>query len=431
MTPFVPRHRSFRHWLPGLALALAGCVASYLLWQQQTSSMQAVAQARFAQETRLFADALQRRMESHADLLQGMRGLFTVNTQLRRADFEHAASELSLAHSHPGVKNINFTRHVAGAARQAFEAHARSDAHMDGSLPKDFAIHPGQQQPNYYVVDFLWPQQGNAGVPGLEIHSVPAALEALLRARDTGAMTTSAPFELTGPYADRTGIMMRLPVFAAAPGAGQAGRFLGAVGVSVRVADVVQSLRGQGQLQNLSVNISDIGLAGAVPPVPGATLFQSTAEPAVGGLVRTQDVLVGGRRWLLDFRPTASFLSSQEQRLPGLLALGGLLITALLAVTVNMLVLRRARALRDVQQVGAALVDSEARFSAVFHQAAVGMAQVDTKTGGLLRVNQKFCDLVGYAKPELQQLHFQDITVAEDLFTRQLRVDGGVLDLRV
>ncbi|HQQ69731.1 MAG TPA: EAL domain-containing protein, partial [Alicycliphilus sp.] len=185
--------------------------------------------------------------------------------------------------------------------------------------------------------------------------------------------------------------------------------------MSVRIADVVQSLRGQGQLLNLAVNISDIGLAGAVPPTPGAALFNSTAGPAVDGMVRTQDVLVGGRRWLLEFRPMASFLSSQEQRLPGLLALGGLLITALLAVTVNMLVLRRAWALQDVRQVGAALVDSEARFSAVFHQAAVGMAQVDINTGGLLRVNQKLCDLLGYTEPELQQLHFQDITVAEDL----------------
>ena len=69
------RRRLLGHWLPGLALALAGCAASYALWLQQTASMQSIAQARFAQETRLFADALQRRMESHAELLQGMRGL--------------------------------------------------------------------------------------------------------------------------------------------------------------------------------------------------------------------------------------------------------------------------------------------------------------------------------------------------------------------
>ena len=89
------RRRLLGHWLPGLALALAGCAASYALWLQQTASMQSIAQARFAQETRLFADALQRRMESHAELLQGMRGLLTVNPELRRSEFERVASDLA------------------------------------------------------------------------------------------------------------------------------------------------------------------------------------------------------------------------------------------------------------------------------------------------------------------------------------------------
>lgn len=307
------RRRQFWHWLPGLALALAGCGASYALWQQQQSSMRAIAQTRFTQETRLFAAALQRRMESHADVLQGVRGLLTVNPDLRRSEFERVASDLSLQHSHPGVKNINFTRYVAGHERQAFEARARSDAHMDGRLPAGFAIHPAQEQAEYYVVDFLWPQAGNARVPGLEIHSAPAALEALLRARDTGVLTASAPFELLDSDAGRIGIMIRLPVFTTAtPQDGHAPRFLGAVGVSVHIDDVVRAMRSQGQMQNLAVTISDVGLAGAVPPTPAQALFATTSPPALDGMVRTQDLLIGGRRWLLAFQPTGSFLSSQE-----------------------------------------------------------------------------------------------------------------------
>jgi len=146
--------RSFPwHWLPGAAVALAGCAASYALYHQQQSSMQAIARVRFEQEARLFAETLQRRMESHADLLQGMRGLLTVNPQLRRADFERVARELDLQHYHPGVKNINFTRYVPGPRRAAFEEQARSDPHLDGDLPRDFAIHPQAVLPDYFVVD--------------------------------------------------------------------------------------------------------------------------------------------------------------------------------------------------------------------------------------------------------------------------------------
>ncbi|MBS0468364.1 MAG: EAL domain-containing protein [Proteobacteria bacterium] len=413
MTSTIPIRQLLALWLPGLALAVAGCVTSFALWQQQRLSMQAIAQARFAQETGLFANALQRHMASYADVLQGMRGLLAVNPQLRRSEFERVASELSLATTHPGVKNINFTRHVAGGQRPAFEARARGDPHLDGSLPKDFALHPGQERPEYYVVDFLWPQAGNEDVLGMEIHSVPAALDALLRTRDSGQLVASGPFALNGAGDDRAGIMIRLPVFETpAPGQGQDARFLGAVGVSLRIADVVQALRSQGQMQNLAVSIADIGLAGAATPAPAAALFQSKADTPAADMLRTQELLVGGRRWLLEFRPTASLLSPQEQRLPGLLALGGVLITALLSITVTLLMLRRAR---DARQADAALSDSEARFSAVFHQAAVGMVQVEPDTGRVLRANQKFCDLLGYTEQELQQLSFHDVTVAEDL----------------
>lgn len=403
-------------WLPGLVMALVGCVASYALWDQLRASTLAIAQARFDQEARLFAEALQRRMESHADLLQGMRGLLTVNPQLRRADFERVASELALSYNHPGVKNINFTRYVPGPQRSAFEARARSDAHMDGRLPQDFAIRPAQELPDYFVVDFVWPQAGNMGVQGLDIHSQPANLEAMYRARDTGALVASAPFDLYQEREHRAGIIIRVPVFApSVPGRLEAPRFLGAVGVSLRVHDVVQALRDEGHMEGLSLTMSDSGPAGANAPVPAYPLLTATQAPAYADMVRLQDVHVGGRNWRLELRPTTSFLSSQEARLPWLLGSAVLLVTALLTALVCLLVLRRAQALDHVKEAGTALRESEERFRTVFTQAAVGMAQTESRTGRLVRANQKLCDLLGYTEEELQQMRFQDFSEPEDL----------------
>ena len=57
---------------------------------------------------------------------------------------------------------------------------------------------------------------------------------------------------------------------------------------------------------------------------------------------------------------------------------------------------------------------SERRFRATFEQAAVGIAHVAVD-GKWLRVNQKLCDIVGYAREELLQLTFADITHPRDL----------------
>ena len=406
--------RSLWHWLPSLAMALAGCLACYALWQQQRASMMAIAQARFEQQARSFAEALQRRMASHVDLLHGIRGLLTVNPELRRAEFERVVSQLELSRYHPSVKNVNFTRYVPGSQREAFEARARADAHLDGSLPVDFAIHPPVQRPEYFVVDFLWPQDGNMGVQGLDIHSQPPNLEAMYRARDTGALVASAPFDLHQEKEHRAGIIIRVPVFAPEAGANTAPRFLGAVGVSLRVHDILQTLRSEGYLDGLALNMADVGPAGAAPG-QAYPLATSDVAPWYPGMRREYDMQVGGRRWHLEFVPSTSFLSPYETRLPGVLAAGGLLVTALLTALVALLVLRRAQALDHVKVADSALRHSEERFRAVFTQVAVGMAQIESQTGRIVRVNRKFCDILGYEAPELQQMSLQAFGHPDDL----------------
>jgi PAS domain S-box-containing protein len=60
------------------------------------------------------------------------------------------------------------------------------------------------------------------------------------------------------------------------------------------------------------------------------------------------------------------------------------------------------------------LRESEERFRAMFEQAAVGIAQV-APDGRWLRVNQRWCDILGYTREELLARSFQDITHPEDV----------------
>jgi len=53
-------------------------------------------------------------------------------------------------------------------------------------------------------------------------------------------------------------------------------------------------------------------------------------------------------------------------------------------------------------------------FELTFEKAAIGIAHVDTN-GKWIRVNQHLCNFLGYAREELFQLTFQDITHKEDL----------------
>src|SRR5262249_60600739 len=53
-------------------------------------------------------------------------------------------------------------------------------------------------------------------------------------------------------------------------------------------------------------------------------------------------------------------------------------------------------------------------FGPIFELAGIGQAQVDPKTKRILRVNPRFCEMIGYSAEELLTMTLLDITHPED-----------------
>ncbi|MBS1214738.1 MAG: domain S-box [Proteobacteria bacterium] len=62
-----------------------------------------------------------------------------------------------------------------------------------------------------------------------------------------------------------------------------------------------------------------------------------------------------------------------------------------------------------------ALRESEQRFRALFEQAGVGVAQVDTKSGRYVRINRRYCEILGHSAEETQRMTFYDVIHPDDL----------------
>jgi len=69
---------------------------------------------------------------------------------------------------------------------------------------------------------------------------------------------------------------------------------------------------------------------------------------------------------------------------------------------------------QSIRDLEARLRKSEERFRATFEQAAVGITHVSPE-GRFLRINDKFCDIVGYTRDEMLARTFQDITHPDDI----------------
>src|SRR5262245_62084012 len=68
----------------------------------------------------------------------------------------------------------------------------------------------------------------------------------------------------------------------------------------------------------------------------------------------------------------------------------------------------------DARNRAETLRTSEDEFRANFELAGIGQAQADPKTGQLLRVNPRLCEMLGYSADELLTMTFLDITHPDD-----------------
>jgi len=73
---------------------------------------------------------------------------------------------------------------------------------------------------------------------------------------------------------------------------------------------------------------------------------------------------------------------------------------------------------------------SEEQFRAIFEQAAIGVSLIETKTGKFIKINDKYCDIIGYSTEEMTKSTFMDIThpddIQADLDNMKKLIDGEI-----
>lgn len=395
-----------------MTVLLAGVCISAVLALMQQRQLERLDGQRRVQQAHAATQALQARLGAYANVVQHVANRLASSPAMGQDAFARMARSLGVQ-ALPGMQAMVFTRALPGSA-----AMERWETPSDASnLSPDVRRH--------FVIDYLWPVEGNETIAGLDMHGRPGLLPSMVRARDTAAVVVSAPFAFKQPGEHVTGILVRAPVFAPLPPSHegrQAGPrpFLGTVDVSIRVHGLIEELHARGLLQRLALAVRDEGLAASPPGQEVQPLYLGAALPeaapddmAQGPLEQT--LQAQDRLWRLQFMPRGSLLSWTERAQPLLLFALGLLLSGGLAALAMAWWRRRHSGWAQLRASSRSLRESDARVQALFEQAAVGVVQIEAASGTVLHVNRRYCEITGHEARELCQRHVLMLLQSEEV----------------
>ena len=434
-----------RHWIAPQWIVLGiGILASLLLFAVIRDAVENVARLRFERQASDASAVIENRLHFYADILYGLRALFTSQGPVSRLQFHNFIESLDLKNRYPGIDSLNYAAYVPASEKNRFEDTVRRDTSLDPRGYPQFAIKPPGVRSEYFVVVYLEPLAGYDFAFGLDLGSNPSAanpgalVTALHSGRDHGKLIASGQPLRIKPAKDSVYLAMRLAVYRSGMPIDTIEQrrkaYLGSVGAGFNIANLMRGVLDAQMLQYMRFRVHDTGAADA-PPASNAlgnkVLVFDSSELRRGSPEQTENenssaafahvlpVEIAGRVWEFEFSARKdSIIGRVDALLPWMILAGGLLSSVLLCGMFYSLASSRRRAVEIANEITKDLRESEKELRASAEQLqALSRRLVDVQESERRQFSRELHDRVGQ--------NLTALSISLDILKTQLAGNGN------
>ncbi|MFC7513565.1 CHASE domain-containing protein [Herbaspirillum sp. GCM10030257] len=382
---------------------LLGLLTTIGLWRNAQNDARSALQTEFDFQVRQTSRHIEERMATYEQVQRGVQAFLLGSPDIRREDFRLYVESLRLQDTYPGIQGIAISKIVHSADRQAHEESVRKEGFPD------YKIFPVSERAIYSSITHIEPFSGlNLRALGFDMLTDPIRREAMERARDTGQAAASGKVKLIQENGkdEQPGLVMYFPVYRrGAPTLTVADRrasLFAWIGAPFRMNDLMEGLGGE-RSSDIILAIYDGN------EVSERSKLYYSLENASAPTLRYQPsffhterrILVGGRPWTLEIRSSPSFEKRLGSAMPTIIALGGVLTSAMLSALVWALASGRRRALSLANDMTHHLSESEFRWKYALEGAGDGVWDMNTETGEMM-YSKRWKEMLGYADTDIR-----------------------------
>jgi len=246
--------------------------------------------------------------------LEQLERSFSRPTALSPDDFKHLAK--NLLQRFPTIQAVKWAPRIDSAHRTEFEEAQQADfsgfeiREVDSSGQRIRAA----ERDKYYPVTFVEPLKGNEHIVGFDLFSEGGRRKAVEGAIDTGKVTATPPIRLVQEGGNQPGILL---IFAVHDGFNGPG----VVSVALRMGTFITGI---------AAPVGSILKVRLIDAEQEKTLYSSFPDSEDGASFYRDTFAFGGRRYVVESVPTASYLNQHRKWQSGVVLVTGVISTGLL-----------------------------------------------------------------------------------------------------
>jgi signal transduction histidine kinase len=320
--------------LASLLLLLLPLGLTFYAWKVATENDYQRGQSKFQAIALESEKALQNRITSYGNALLGAAGFMQGSERVSRAEWRTYVETIQVRDNFHGLHGLGW---IAPVAKPDLEAYVRA-VRADGA--PGFTVHPAATDGTSYVITFIEPESDNRAALGLNIAFEATRRAAAEVARDTGLPAMTGRLTLVQDEQHSAGFLLLFPLYQRdAPLDGVAARRAALRGWIYAPFIAHNSLDGLTHSQGTELRLR---IYDGTDESPDSLIYASESPGRAAPAFKSRSTIrIMQRDWLVVCESTRGFELQERSTNPLFILIGGLLFTALMALLLIVIAVRR------------------------------------------------------------------------------------------